>query len=612
MIDGSYSKHKDCTPERTVGLIRSILEGIGIQTEVVSENHPFCGTYSNRIQIAGTTLGSNGKGTTEAFALASGYAELVERIQNGMLAQRCYDTQLYRKHGFYHFADERLLDVEEVFGASGGVVDAWLEHIGLTSRGEKLEHLRFLSEGVYERDDGRLPVVAYADVSDGGIAWLPNILQRTICGSNGLSAGNTMEEALVQALCEVLERHVQRLIVCGQLTPPEIPSEHLDLPGLRETITDIEREGRYRVTMLDCSLGRGYPVVASFIKDKTCGTFGVRFGCHPSFAIAVERTLTEAYQGRTAEKLGSCNDVAPYEEVISVENQLIMTMVGGGVYPPSMFVGQPDWEFAPWPDTDGLGNAELLAYMMDLLHSEGARLFVRDNSHLGFPAYSVVVPGMSEMNCRLSVQQRRIMRVAHVLGSFPRLSSESEELLLERTSLVGNKDMMTATDLFARPILGGALHPARVIGFLQLKHGEYGEACKQFERMSKMVSRPIVKTYWEVMANYARWRGWGLGRLDALALAERLHPKNIARKVAEDTEPEGIMQRNFPSLNCRDGFGCDECQTGGDGMCQGKVELELFYRMWEGMAKSEVSQEALCQALRPYANRNASVAMQTA
>ena len=108
-MDTTYSKHKDRTPEETVDAIRSILDGLGIETEVIALNHPFYGTYSNHVRIKGTNIGANGKGTTEAYALASGYAELLERIQNGMVAKRCYHTHLYELLGFYHYPDEKLV-----------------------------------------------------------------------------------------------------------------------------------------------------------------------------------------------------------------------------------------------------------------------------------------------------------------------------------------------------------------------------------------------------------------------------------------------------------------------------------------------------------------------
>ena len=597
-MDATYSKHKDRTPEQTVAAIKSILDGLGIQTEVVGHNHPFQGTYSNHVQIVGTKIGSNGKGTTESYALASGYAELIERLQNGMAAHRQFRTQLFQEYGFYRFADERLASAEEVLDDPDGIASSWFDYVGLEPREERLELLRLISQCAYARDDGKSPVIPYIDVFNGGITWIPMGLMDIVMGTNGLSAGNTMDEALIQALSEIYERYAQRCIVREQLTPPAIPREYLELAGLRETIADIERGGRYRVSVLDCSLGRGYPVAASIIRDLTRGTFGVRFGSHPSFAVAVERTLTEAYQGRTAEQVGSCNCVAPYDEVVTNDNFATMVVNGGGLYPASILHGKPDWQFEPWPDAEGLGNDELLTSMMDLLRRENRTLLVRDNSHLGFPAYSVIVPGMNEVPTRSYGERSQSMRLARVVGSFPHLAAEEEEVLIEKAVLLENRNRIFMRDLFGRPLANGTLHPARVFGFLQLKHGAYESAAAWFERLSKDSQKQVAALYWEAMANYARWLGWGMERDEALALVGQLYPAAIARKLPLDTEPESIMERNFPSMNCRDSFGCDECQAGETGACCGKVELDVFGRIHEAMAESTVSQEALAHALR--------------
>ena len=597
-MDTAYSKHKDRTPEQTVEVIRSILGELHIETEVVALNHPFHGTHSNHVQIKGTTIGANGKGTTEAYALASGYAELLERIQNGMVATRCYHAHLHKLFGFYHYADERLVDAEEAREVSEGVMEAWLDCICPADDEGKRDLLHVLSTSMYTRDDGKIPVLPYVDVFGGHTTWLPIALLSAVCGSNGLAAGNTMEEAVVQALAEIFERFAQYRIISERLTPPEIPSEYLQLAGLRETIADIERTGRYRVSIFDCSLGRGYPVVMSRIIDKVRGTFGLRFGCHPSFAVAVERTLTEAYQGRTAEQSGSCNSIAPFEQVVSEANIRHLSRQGGGYYPASILAGRPNWEFAPWPDAEDVGNTELLARMAALLRRDGRRLLVRDNSHLGFPAYSVIVPGMNEMMGYGFCGMGLTVRLTHALGSFPRLSHEEERLLLKKAALMEDDPGMTPDDLFARPLKGGKMLPSHVFGFVQLKHGEFARASTSFEQMALGVSSTIGSLYWKAMANYARWRGWGMSREDALATIGKLCPEPIYRKMVEDTSTWGVMERKFPALNCREDFCCDDCQAGAAGLCGAGVELPMFERIAEAMAKSEVSQVALARALR--------------
>ena len=80
-----YSKHKDRDPQGTVDGIVEMLEQAGLDTEVRWTSHPSEGLCSNRVTIAGTNIGTNDKGTSEEYCLASGYAEFMERLQNNIL-----------------------------------------------------------------------------------------------------------------------------------------------------------------------------------------------------------------------------------------------------------------------------------------------------------------------------------------------------------------------------------------------------------------------------------------------------------------------------------------------------------------------------------------------
>ena len=71
--------YKDAAPADTIRRARQILSDLGIEVkeEVFSRPGVAC---SCRI-----TIGTNGKVLTEEYALASGYAEMLERLQNKML-----------------------------------------------------------------------------------------------------------------------------------------------------------------------------------------------------------------------------------------------------------------------------------------------------------------------------------------------------------------------------------------------------------------------------------------------------------------------------------------------------------------------------------------------
>ena len=83
--DYRKSKYKDDTPVATVKRIKDILNKLGIKTSEKYYSPGINGLFSCRITIRGTEIGQNGKGTTPEYALASGYAEFIERLSTGFL-----------------------------------------------------------------------------------------------------------------------------------------------------------------------------------------------------------------------------------------------------------------------------------------------------------------------------------------------------------------------------------------------------------------------------------------------------------------------------------------------------------------------------------------------
>ncbi len=75
-------KYKDLAPYKTIHNIRSKLLEVGILTTESNWLHTLEGFYSVTISVDGSSVRTNGKGTTKAYALASAYGELMERLQN--------------------------------------------------------------------------------------------------------------------------------------------------------------------------------------------------------------------------------------------------------------------------------------------------------------------------------------------------------------------------------------------------------------------------------------------------------------------------------------------------------------------------------------------------
>ena len=96
-------RYKALAPNETIKNISNLLlNKLGINlivTEYSEKNNLF---FSSHVDIKtdelSLNIGTNGKGVTKEFSLASAYAEFMERIQNGMLFHhRYYATEKFIK-----------------------------------------------------------------------------------------------------------------------------------------------------------------------------------------------------------------------------------------------------------------------------------------------------------------------------------------------------------------------------------------------------------------------------------------------------------------------------------------------------------------------------------
>ena len=116
---------------------------------------------------------------------------------------------------------------------------------------------------------------------------------------NGPAAGNCLEEAILQGLCEVVERHVGSVISHDRRITPVIDPETVTDPVARELLEKFRKNG-IKVYLRDFSLDTGIPTVAALAYDPatfpqeseivfTCGTT-------PDPAKSVVRAVTEIAQ----------------------------------------------------------------------------------------------------------------------------------------------------------------------------------------------------------------------------------------------------------------------------------------------------------------------------
>ncbi len=121
----------------------------------------------------------------------------------------------------------------------------------------------------------------------------------TINEFNGPSAGNCQEEALIQGICEIVERHVSSIISQNRLKVPLINTDSATDPLVAEMIQKYKKAG-IKLYFSDFSLDMGIPTVGILAHDQS--TFPEKSeivwtaGTTPDPQKALSRSLTEVAQ----------------------------------------------------------------------------------------------------------------------------------------------------------------------------------------------------------------------------------------------------------------------------------------------------------------------------
>lgn len=388
-------KFKDEKPEVTVDKIIEKLNSIGIDINEKWNDSKIENCCSLRISADGQIPGTNGKGITKEFARASAYGEFIERLQSGLFFYKYQSFENDDSVFLHSFApDKRYMTKSEILEDS-----EWMEPI--TQRyGITKENIANQCQ-IYACSD-KILCLPYYSLFEDKYVYLPAALIEHIYGANGCCVGNTKEEAWVHALSEIMERHSNIEILKSGKPAPIIPREKLKKFKVVNAILEkIEEQGIYDVEILDYSYGKNFPVVATRIINKKTKGYLVNCGADPVFEIAVQRTLTEIFQGRNLDNfssasngivLNSVNDIPPIYNVI---NQI---ETGNGLYTVDYFTDDSSVPCAvdSFPDNDEKNNSQLLSQVIGKFRDMNLNVYIRNYSFLGFHCYKFIVPGFSE------------------------------------------------------------------------------------------------------------------------------------------------------------------------------------------------------------------------
>ena len=281
---------------------------------------------------------------------------------------------------------------------------------------ELIAHVSTVTPVVLDRIKGLHCTQHWVDgtsLIDGKARKVPIQFIRRICASNGLAAGNCLEEAIVHATNEVFERRAHITVLKQRLVVPTIDLATIEHPVVRSQIEFIQSKG-IRVTLKDLSFGGQLPCVGAYFEDPSIPP---EYQFHHFFKVgasldreqALIRTLTEYVQGRRADEFidGTKHEqqrVLQHDfrslKCMPVDDDNYLSAFLFGFVPMREANFLKEGEVIPFERgpcfNDCLGDIEEAKRICDTLEKDYVIIDMTDPK-IGFPVVQVVVPAYSDI-----------------------------------------------------------------------------------------------------------------------------------------------------------------------------------------------------------------------
>lgn len=492
----NFSKpYKADTPQGTVERIKGIISShaIPVQEQRLGDGDSFC---SCRIFIShdeDSSIGTNGKGMNRDYAMASGYAEFMERYQNRVIV---YPNPASINAACRFYPDEKRY--------------CW-------NKSETIENVKKYAPRVMppvgvEADTVEGVSIPFYHVNTSTTEHVPYSLIRWINGSNGMCAGNIREEALIQGFCEIFERYSMQMMYCREIVPPDIPLQVFEGTEVLERLCELRDKYGMDFSVKDYSLGEGFPVIGLLLFNSDKSKYILHLGSDLNPEIALERCYTEVFQGYTAETLTFENDINDCEKFDTFNEFKRSLVYGRGRQHSKFFSSKPSYSYTGHT-TIPVGNSfkEDLQNICNWIIEKGYDIYIRDNSFLGFPTLHIVVPGLSEIDhtfCDLNKRICHMQLTENRMDPLFRLTTLDDAECKETIAYLNRMDK-DVIDLFTRnnhP--NNSVNRHLLLMLLHVRTGNLQEAAQCIERYIKHCEEKglTVRTYYAKMLDIIRGR----------------------------------------------------------------------------------------------------------
>lgn len=538
--------YKDRKPEETILLIRQILHKAKI---VVIERYWFDGFdsfYSCRLEIQDAHIGVNGKGSTIIYALASAYGELMERLQTHMLFMNTNLSFAKEKYGFQIDPKEKHIRKKEL----PLLPDSFKNSFMFVDKYSTYDYWR----DTFLQEDGPAQVVflPFEDIIKETEIFLPADIVYMLSGSNGMCAGNTKFEALSQGLSEIFERYVMKKIYMDCEVIGSVPEYHLKeyFPEEYNLMQKVQENSNFIFEVKDCTFGGKFPVMALVVRDLENNSYTVCFGADPDIRIALQRCITEIFQGTLTlfEKSHPFELVLPSEISYVEYNEQLKSSSGMWAY--TIFQNKKD--SFPIPDTFCSSEEKYYRLINMFKQSGGKHIYIRDCSYADIQVYQIIIPGFSEafIHCEERKKFRQRMVLVDILSkemSIDEINRVCLELKISNQLEYGNQLYWLS---YCKLNIGSVQYPMSwqyLIFALLLKGNQLEQAGKWLKEYNKYIKDSchiLLQLY-----NYISLRIQGIENSQVFTGLEKIYGLSTVDKMKQIIKnPISFIEIDYESI----------------------------------------------------------------
>ena len=596
--------YKACDPSITIHRIRTILNNCGIflmeKYHKVSTNF-----YSSRLIISGNNLeelykGTNGKGLTVLYSLASAYAEFMERIQNNYIfIEDVIYVNFCEKYNIRNNLKDTLAQQGLLLNFKFDPTEKYLSYRDLPNESQdNLKSIAIYNESVKHfiaNLDNKQIFVPFFSLKEKEVEYLP-LLFKT--GSNGMCAGNTKREAIIQGLCEILERYAIKKIFQDEPILPTIPLEEFCDTEIYDLIKELKRENQIAIYIKDCSFNFNVPIIGVLIIDYKKNSYAFNVGSATSPSVALQRCFTEIYQGDQYDKMLNKIDFIhnPYKDkdMWNVKNAEMLSFVtrGNGKLPNSILMERDDcvakrmnWNLNKSDEYD-------LDFIIREIERNGYQIYIRDVSFLGFPSFYIYVPGMSEVMYPFPEDLMGEKYQIHIPENLMyNLGNKSLEEYDKIINLLENSQTKKIT-IFPYNVNENNVYDRKyLLALLYYRVSNYEKACKCLSDFVESLDNSVLNvSYFCCARDFIYYRSLNKTIGEIKKQLDIIYPKDLVQEVIADLIDEKKVFDYQDFCTC---FNCDICNMKLD--CKLVDVLKIQKKIQEAQIHNVIKQDNIAE-----------------